>query len=135
MIALLLSASIMSSFSNVEFIRNHDGDTFTVRLKNTADVFGFNIPVRIKGIDTPEMKGTSLCEKFDAIEARDVLFNLLDGKPIDLINCERDKYFRLLCDVKVSGLIDVKAYMLSNAYAVSYDGASKPTWNCKRVMP
>lgn len=134
MIGFMLAASIMSSFSNVEMVRNYDGDTFVVNLKGLPDVFGYHVGVRIRGIDTAEIKGKRLCEKYDAIEARDELEKLLAAKNIDLVNCGRDKYFRLLCDVKSSG-VDVKSFMLNHKYAVSYDGETKNAWNCKRVMP
>ena len=134
MIGFMLAASIMSSFPNVEMVRNYDGDTFVVNLKDLPPVFGYNVSVRIRGIDTAEIKGRRLCEKYDAIEARDELSKLLLSKKLDLVDCSRDKYFRLLCDVKSSG-VDVKMFMLNHKYAVSYDGETKNAWNCKREMP
>jgi endonuclease YncB( thermonuclease family) len=134
MFGFILAASLASSFVGVEMVRNYDGDTFVVNLKDIPEVFGYNISVRIRGIDSAEIKGNELCEKYDAIESRDVLYKLLDGKKIKLLNCSRDKYFRLLCDVNAGG-IDIKSYMLDHKYAVSYDGATKKSWHCKRVMP
>ena len=134
MLGFILTASLASSFMNVEMVRNYDGDTFVVNLKDIPEVFGYNISVRIRGIDSAEIKGKSLCEKYDAIESRDILYKLLDGKKINLLSCSRDKYFRLLCDVNAGG-IDIKSYMLDHKYAVSYDGSTKKSWRCKRVMP
>jgi len=124
----ILTASL-SSFMNVDVVRNYDGDTFIVNLKDIPEVFGYNIPVRIKGIDSAEIKSNKLCERYDAIESRDVLYKLLDGKKIKLLNCSRDKYFRLLCDVNTG--FDIKSYMLEHKYAVSYDGSTKKAWQCK----
>jgi endonuclease YncB( thermonuclease family) len=133
--ATLLSISLASNFMNIAFKTNYDGDTFAVDIKGVPEVFGYDMHVRIRGIDTAEVKSKELCEKYDALVARDALFKLLHKKKIDLIDCDRDKYFRLLCDVRVSGFIDVKSYMLSKNYAVPYEGETKKPWICKRKMP
>lgn len=135
MMGLILTAALISNFQDVTLVRNYDGDTFVVNLKNLPDVFGRDISVRIRGIDAAEIKAPQLCQKYDAIESREVLHKLMDGKTVDLLNCSRDKYFRILCDVKISGSIDVRSYMLDHKFAVSYNGETKTPWACKRLMP
>lgn len=135
MMSAILATAVASSFMNVKVVSNYDGDTFSVHLQNLPEVFSYDLPVRIRGIDTPELKSQTFCERFDAIEARDALEKMLSNKMVDLLNCQRDKYFRLLCDVRVSGIIDIKTYMLSSNFAVSYDGKTKAKWVCKREMP
>jgi len=39
----------------------------------------------------------------------------------------RDKYFRILADVKADD-IDVKEYMIKNNFAKKYDGGKKEEW-------
>lgn len=135
MVTGLILTAVMSSFMNIDYLTNYDGDTFQVTLPGVPEVFGQNISIRIRGIDSAEIKAPDLCEKYDALESRRALQKLLEGKKVDLLNCSRDKYFRLLCDVRVSGFIDVKSYMLTNRFAVTYDGETKPHWICKRMMP
>ena len=45
-----------TSFQCVKYISNYDGDTVTVNIDNVPALFGSHIPVRVRGIDTPEMK-------------------------------------------------------------------------------
>jgi micrococcal nuclease len=47
----------------VSFVKNYDGDTITVNIPGQHPVFGNEISVRIKGIDTPEIRSKSSCEK------------------------------------------------------------------------
>ena len=50
-------------FNCVKFVKNYDGDTITVDIPNVHSFFGNNISVRVRGIDTPEVRGKSPCEK------------------------------------------------------------------------
>jgi len=80
----LLSAKrtvVDSEFLNVTFISNYDGDTFTVDLPGLPKVFGQHIAVRVKHIDTPELKSyqgegtckhpTSKCHKHRSAGGRE----------------------------------------------------------------
>lgn len=130
LILFLISAIALSSdFTNVEYIKNYDGDTFTVNIKDLPDVFGKDIPVRIRGVDTPEMNADRKCEKAAADSARRFLKRTLIGMKLKLLGCERDKYFRLLCTVK-AGDVDVGDRLLKGRWGVSYDGGTKQAWVC-----
>ena len=112
--------------NKVEFAGAYDGDTFTVNIASLPDVFGKQIPVRIMHIDAPEKTGDSPCEKRVAAEAGERLeFLLANAKRIDLINPQRDKYFRILSDVLVDKQILVSEYMLKNKLAYPYEGDTK----------
>ena len=125
----LCSDASSSDFTSVEYIKNYDGDTFTVNIKSLPDVFGKEIPVRIRGVDTPEMHADRECEKDAAENARLFLKRTLSGARIKLLGCERDKYFRLLCTVK-AGNVDVADRILKGRWGVSYDGGTKAPWFC-----
>ena len=45
------------TFTNVQIIRVYDGDTFFVNIPYVHWLIGSNISVRIRGIDTPEIRG------------------------------------------------------------------------------
>jgi len=106
----------------------YDGDTFRVDLKDSGnDFFTKNIPVRILGIDAPEIRGKCLSEKNKAIKSRDYLRKILSGEKIVLKNVGHDKYFRLLADVYVDEK-SVKDLMLKNNFAGEYNGSKKISW-------
>jgi endonuclease YncB( thermonuclease family) len=46
-----------SSFSGVEYVRNYDGDTMTVNIPGVHPLFGNEIGIRVRGIDTLEIRG------------------------------------------------------------------------------
>lgn len=124
-----------TSLNCVEFIRNYDADTLTVNIPGAHPLFGKNISVRIRGVDTPEMRGKGPCEKELAKKAQEKVERILaSAERIDLINLGRDKYFRILADVWVDQKISLKDHLLENQLAYSYDGKTKdrPNW-CDRL--
>lgn len=114
-----------TTFRCVKYIRNYDADTITFEIKGVHPLFGENIPVRVAGIDTPEVATKNACEKETGRIAKKLIESVLkQAKRIDLINVERDKYFRILADVMVDGK-SVKEILLKNQLAVAYDGGTK----------
>jgi micrococcal nuclease len=111
-----------------EIVNVYDGDTFHVNIKGWPDVCGKNIGVRILGIDTPEMHDKDPAVKATAIKAKAYARQLLEGaKEIRLTNLKRDKYFRLLANVKLDGH-DFSKLMLDSGLAKEYDGGTKDEW-------
>ncbi len=92
-------ADTPSSFDNVSIASVYDGDTFKINLNCSLAVYCEKVPVRMLGVDTPEIKGQTEREKELAQQAKDFTKKFLAKGPISLSNCSRDKYFRLLCDV------------------------------------
>ena len=102
-----------------------DGDTFVINIPNIPDVFGSEIAVRIRGIDTPELKDEREEIRKISIQAKEEVERLLlNSKKITLYNLGRDKYFRLLASVKV-GDIDISEYLIKKGLAKKYDGGRK----------
>ncbi|MEI0797602.1 thermonuclease family protein [Brachyspira intermedia] len=112
---------------NIEVIRIYDGDTFFVNIPDVHWLIGSNISVRIRGIDTPEIRGGTEETKELARKSKEALIKLFEGRKITLYNLNRDKYFRILADVKADD-IDVKDYMIKNNYAKPYNGGTKDSW-------
>lgn len=76
----------------------YDGDTFRAYLPG----YDKDQPIRVRGVDTPEIKGQCASEKKAAIIARDfVRKHLKSAKKITLRNISRDKYKRILAVVVV----------------------------------
>jgi len=111
------------SFAKV--IKVYDGDTITVASKLPfigSPIYRFS--VRLRSIDSPEIKGKSKNECEMAIKARDALHNLIFGKIIELRNNGKEKYGRLLADIYYND-IHINNWMVENGYAVQYDGGKK----------
>ncbi|MCJ7521737.1 MAG: thermonuclease family protein [Dehalococcoidia bacterium] len=135
---LILSILLCSSckaysddFADVSVVRNYDGDTFTVDLQGLPPVFGEQISVRVRGLDTPEVHASRMCERTAAYAAKKFLERALKDVKVQLLNCQRDKYFRLLCTVK-AGEVDVTESLLKNGLAVVYNGETKKKWVCSK---
>ena len=106
-------------------IKVYDGDTITIasRLTNgSLPIYRFS--VRLRGIDSAEIKGLTETEKKLAIKSRDALHGLIFDKIVTLKNVGVEKYGRVLADVYLENL-HVNQWLLNNNYAVPYDGGKK----------
>jgi micrococcal nuclease len=128
-----LSASAETSwtFERVIYHTCYDGDTCMISLPGVHPLFGDHIPVRLLGIDTPEMKGHCEWEKQLARAARDFLRDrLAAAKEIHLIQSSRgDKYFRILGRLVADGQ-DVSQALLDAHLALAYNGGTKTAQWC-----
>lgn len=103
-----------------------DGDTFRARIPvwEGVDVV---TAVRIRGIDTPEIKGKCLAEKAAALEAKARLAVLLNGQ-VQLFHVEPDKFAgRVDADVAVDGK-PVAAILIAEGLARPYTGGARQGW-------
>lgn len=108
----------------------YDGDTFRVDIDGLPPLIGVDMPVRIAGIDCPEMRGKD-ADKEAAIAARDALRDLLDNADlIELRNVRRGKYFRIVADVFVDG-VDVKTLTACPCYTIHLIRKTNRTWTTK----
>ena len=112
-----------------QVVEVYDGDTFKIDLEGLAPIFGKKLAIRVKGIDPPEIRGTSQKVKTLAVQARELTEQTLKGaQRIELRNPERGKYFRIVAEVWVDG--KTLATMLKDkGLAKDYDGESeRPEW-------
>ena len=106
----------------------YDGDTFRVDIDSLPPIVGKNIPIRLNGVDTPEIRGKCEHEKDLAIKARDFVRNkLANAKEIKLNNLQRGKYFRVVANVMVDG-VSLEQELLDNELAYKYTGGKKSSW-------
>jgi len=111
-------------------INVYDGDTFRVNIDSLPPIVGKNIPIRVSGVDTPEIRGKCLYEKNLALKARDFFRGrLANAKEIKLTNLQRGKYFRIVANVVVDG-VSLGQELLDNKLAYEYSGGKKLSW-CK----
>ena len=109
----------------VVYIVNYDGDTIRVDIPGVHPLFGANIPVRLRGMDAPEIRAECQTEKKMALDAKERVKRLLEkAEHITLRETGRDKYFRIVARVVADG-VDVGDMLLKEGLAVPYDGGRK----------
>ena len=129
-IFLLVSTSVLAENTyNYKILKVVDGDTIHITAPYLPIELGDKIGLRIRGIDTPEMRGKCLDEIQKAKDAKKYLVSLVESKPYTIIIQGRDKYFRVLGDIKI-GDEYVSNMMIEKGYARKYNGGTKQTW-CK----
>jgi micrococcal nuclease len=133
MIAALALAAALTNFYDVHVVKAVDGDTIKVELPGMPAVFS-PIGVRIKGIDSAEIHNKRPCVRKQALLAKAAMVNLVQSGKVDLLFCESDKYYRLLCSVRIDEKIDAATYMKDRGLAKVYWGAKKSEkekdWGC-----
>jgi len=82
----------------------YDGDTFVCDIDELSPIAGKNIRIRLKHINTPELKDSDPEKSRLAFIEKERLASLLSSaKVIELRNVGRCKYFRILADVYIDG--------------------------------
>lgn len=106
-------------------IKVYDGDTITIASSlpfPESPIYRF--PVRLNGIDAPEMHGKSEDEKEAAKNAQQALERLILHQDVVLKHVQTEKYGRILADVYL-GDINLNKWLIDNHYAITYDGGTK----------
>lgn len=127
--ACVAQATTYGDISDVEVVSVYDGDTLSVNVRDWPPVVGERVPVRVRGIDTPEIRGRCPDEKAQARAARDLLRQLVDhASRVTLRGVERGKYFRLVATVFADDQ-NVADILIARGLARPYDGRGKrPGW-------
>jgi hypothetical protein len=106
-------------------IKVYDGDTITIATKlQFPDSPLYRFSVRLRGIDSSEMKSKDIVEKENAKKAQAALSNLILHQEVILSNLDNEKYGRILADVHFQD-IHINEWMIENGLAVKYDGGTK----------
>lgn len=110
-----------NNFCQVKATSVYDGDTFYVDIPKLHSLFGKKLGIRVAKVDTPELRGGSQYEKYMAKKAKEFTVNaVLNAKRVDLRNCVKGKYFRIVCDVIYDGK-NLSEELINNKLAVPYD--------------
>ena len=112
-------------------IKVYDGDTITIGCYLFGEKTPYRLSVRLRGIDSPELKTKNKNEHDHACISRDKLSEHILNKTIILENVATEKYGRILADVIYNGK-NMNQWMVQNKYAVGYDGGTKqrdPSWD------
>jgi len=101
----------------------YDGDSLTVVtvIHGTA----YNVRLRLRGIDAPEIRSKCAQEKAAAHAAREALAALASDRIVRISNVSLDKYGgRYVATVHV-GAIDCSEHMVRRGLARTYNGGTK----------
>lgn len=97
-------------------------------MKAYPPIIGERVPVRVLGVDTPELKGKCDSEKQLARQAKQFTVQALrSAKTVELRNIQRGKYFRILADVYVDGK-NLADSLIKAGHARAYDGGKRLSW-------
>lgn len=126
LIAPVLAAETWGPY-RAEYVDNYDGDTVTLRL----DVYpGWykRASIRLRGVDTPEIRGDCEAERARAVEARDRVRTLLRRvAEIEVTIHDIGKYGRPIADVVADG-DDLADLLIRSGLGRRYNGGSRETW-------
>ena len=124
-----IASSDLFNLTPDQVVDVYDGDTFKIDLPSMHPLFGDDLSIRLFGVDTPEMRGTTDEVKELAMQAQQVTEKALKGaSKIELRNPQRGKYFRIVSEVWIDG--ESLAEMLKKkGLAKDYDGeGARPEW-------
>ncbi len=125
---LVPGLALAEDLKGVELVSVHDGDTIMVDVANVPAILGARLPVRLKGVDTPELNGKCEAEKTQALLAKNVLMTLLtQARKIQLAEISRDKFFRVDAIVMADG-VNLNTYLVQQGFARPYDGGTRKGW-------
>ena len=111
----------------------YDGDTFTVDAEVWPDI-GWSGSVRVRNVDTPEIRGACDQEKRLAVAARDFVRALLLDESVTLTEVDNDLYGgRVLAHVFLHGGESLSDLLIANGYGRPYDGGTRQGW-CDEVI-
>ncbi|NQU58540.1 MAG: thermonuclease family protein [Rhodospirillales bacterium] len=111
---------------DADVVSVHDGDSIVVDAHPWPGMT-IRINVRVRGIDSPEIKGKCAAEINAAIIARDRMAELVQGG-IRLENIRLGKYAgRVLADA-ISDAGSVGEILISEGLARPYDGGKRAGW-------
>jgi len=140
----LFSLAHATTIPNITIVFCYDADTCRVNLPRSTfnddwayELFGHNIPIRVEGIDTPEIRGKCQKEKDLAYEARDFVRRLFDNAQTITLTIDdnpkevRGKYFRIVGRLIADG-VDISEVMIQKNLAVLYDGGTKTKDWCEQ---
>lgn len=104
----------------------YDGDTFTLAVWNREIQKWTKWPVRVAGIDCPELRTKNANEKTVALKAKAFVERMILHKRVELKHVSREKYGRILADIFIENQKkSLNELLLEQRLAVAYDGGTK----------
>ena len=105
-----------------------DGDTVLITVDLGFRIY-FDMPIRLYGIDTPELHSKDADEKLKATNAKVYVEKKIDGKRVTVkTKMEQEKYGRWLADIYYEENKEIRwlnSELITQGYAKSYFGGKK----------
>lgn len=102
-----------------------DGDTIVVNIPDYPAIVGQDIPVRLAGCDTPELRDKRpAIRRLARLAKEHVCRTLASGATVELRNIRRGKYFRLVAEVYVNGQ-SLAGMLIQNGLGKTYQGGTR----------
>lgn len=106
-------------------IKVYDGDTITIASKLYPESPIYRFSVRLRGIDTPEIRTNNENERLHALAAKRFVESKTLNKIVMLEDVKTEKYGRLLADVYMEDGTCLNTLLIDSGFAVAYDGGKK----------
>jgi micrococcal nuclease len=125
-------------------IKVYDGDTLTILCEINGSMCA--LPVRLYGVDAPEIRGGKTEEEAEAAKnIRDLISDLFVGRFIHVKVKGRDKYGRLLASAEVEAsttseipteccTIDLSEFLIKNDLVYPYNGKAKRVFEKPQLL-
>lgn len=126
-IPLPAKAKSLPQIYQAEVIEIVDGDTIRVSIPLWIDHTLIKT-IRIRGIDTPELRSKCHAEKQAAELAKTKLSDLIGGRTVSLKNVAYGKYAgRVLADIYLDD-VNVSDWLIDQDLAIGYGGGKRSSW-------
>ena len=107
-----------------------DGDTLSLKVFFWIKEQSVKVNVRIRNIDTPEVRTKCRPEKAHGRRAQAFLKSVA-GKQVYLFNVsDEDKFGRVSADIFTSDWENIATLLIKRGLARRYDGGKRPSWGC-----
>jgi micrococcal nuclease len=127
--AFVATPAIAAPTYTYDVVGIYDGDTFYIKMTGLPPELS-RIGVRVRGVDTPEMRGKCPSEKYNAQAAKAFTTRVIltAGRKVTLTNLKWDKYGgRVDADVFVGGE-SLTNMLIARGYARPYIGGKRAGW-------
>lgn len=118
----------MTKNYDISLIRIIDGDSYEIDIDLGFGIWLKNQHLRLIGVDTPESRTSDLVEKKYGLLAKSFVESWCENKKLTLVietNDEKDKFGRILGDLKNENSEYLSSAIIENHHGVKYEGQNK----------
>jgi len=110
----------------------YDGDTITVAAPLGGEWYRFS--VRVKGVDTPELRSKCAKERDEAIVSRNYTRSACLHKHVVLTSHTKEKYGRVCANVILPSGRNLASLLIAHGFGTPYDGGRKSVWRPRAAL-
>ncbi len=110
-----------------EVSRVIDGDTYEGLAITWVDQTNV-VRVRLRGVDTPELRGSCQNEKALGKRAKAFVDDWLQNNQVVLVNIEKGKYYRVVADIRAADGTYLSQALMAAGLGRPYTGGKRISW-------